>query len=251
VFTFHPRRWYHKLESAQKGAKAQYLDCPAAIGEQCVYCAQGHEAKQEGVKYLSLADMHAEGVIACEERVSKRCGVCGIGQIRNVGWACSNPSCGEPVSNYRILNPAPENYDPRVICPVCKQNMMPEEMLVCNKGCEMPRRCQLHDVDVLVQRMGKGKSTTYQFTEQWPAEPLSEDMLGMNLPGYEHALKPPALAEQIRLVGLASNPFTGEAVSDTQSYDTPETVASPFGEGEGQEPGETGLRAADDQDIPW
>lgn len=251
VVSFHPYRWYHKLEGA-KGTKATYADCPSINGEACRYCAAGHQPEQEKCRYLSLAEMHMAGLAACIERVAQRCAVCGIGKVTNTGHYCSNPDCGEPLPNYRPLlpNEQPEGYTPVTMCPECKTRMVPAESLRCNKGCDDVRRCQIHDIDVIVQRLGEKKSTTYQFTEQLPAEPLSEDFLASNIPNYEFSLKPKDVTTLCRVAGLTQNPFTGVAVNvaapdATSDYDESEAAADPYGEG-----GEEGQPAVD-QDIPF
>jgi hypothetical protein len=264
VFSAHPRRLFHRIE--RKGMKDEYVTCSTPVGEPCRYCSAGHEPTQESVKYLPLADMHAAGVIACADRVQKRCVVCqGLGTIRHVGWACSNPECGSPLS-INVPYPAPADIDLHVVCPTCGKRVLPEETLTCSRGCATPRRAQLHDVDVLVQKMGspvsqadKGKGrrqnkVSYQFTEQWPAEPLPEDMLAMNLPIYELALAPPNVRKQCQQLGLTANPFSGETVgsaADDQAvpYDgqpTQQPVADPFGGGNEGEPS-----PLPDADVPF
>ena len=247
VVSFHPHRWYHKLEG-KPGMKATYADCLSAQGEACRYCDGGHQVQQEKCRYLSLAEMHMAGLVACSERVSQRCGVCGIGKVQTTGYVCPHLDCGEPLSNYRPLPPAqqPEVYSPVVTCPACQRRIQPQETLRCNKGCDDARRCQMHEVDVLVQRMGERKTTTYSFTEQWPAEPLSEDLLASNLPSYEFAMKPKDSASLCRAVGLVSDPFTGGAVGGEP---TPmQAQASPYDE---DPDAAVDPQPGSDQDINW
>jgi len=252
VFTFQPQRKFHKLQSTRDKNKSDYLFCPAVEGDHCAYCQQGLEAKDEGVKYVSFADTHAGGVVACAERVSKRCGFCGIGFVKNAGWQCANPDCGEPLTYTPPPIPAPENWDPAITCPACKVRNRPEELVTCNKGCAAPRRCQLHDVDVIVTRTGGDKSTSYQFSEQFPAEPLPAALMKLKLPNYELAFKPKDINEQCRVRGLVQNPFTGQGVSappqqQTQGYDDPNADENldPHG-GDPQ-----GSRAGDNDPIPY
>lgn len=258
LFTFHPRRFFHKVEKG-KNQKADFIWCTTPEGENCRYCAAGHQPKQDYPRYFSFADMHTEGVVACAERVAKRCASCGLGMIKNTGWACSNPECGEPLVNYRRPpDPKPEGYDPRATCPECKKRLEPEEILKCSKDCEAPRRCQLHDVDILVQRMGDKKQTTYAFTEQWPAEPLPDEMLKMNLPNYMLSMAPKEINAQCRTVGLTQNPFTGGAVAappqeQTESYEEGGGDGAPVGDpyAEGGEAAVDGEPPADGEDIPF
>lgn len=253
AFTFQPMRKIHVIEG---GAKKQYLVCPAMEGEACVHCNAGNEAKWETCRYLSLANTHVEGVVACWERVKKRCAACaGVGQIRRVGWQCSNPDCGEPLAGWQppaaTDNPGPDFG--MATCPECAAKMRPEETLKCSRNCEAPRRCQLYDVDVLVQRIGNDKTTSYQFTEQFPCEPLPPELLKRGLPNYELALKPKSTEERCRALGLTQNPFGGGAVSappqeQTTGYDESdaEGAGDPYGDGaEGKSGGNDG------SNIPW
>lgn len=197
VFSFLPRRKFHVIE---RGGKKEYPYC-VAEGGHCAHCNSGNPAKQEGMRYFGFAQMHAQSVIACAERVAKRCSACGIGAIRNVGWMCSNPDCGEPLS-YAL---SADGRREKVRCAECKALMLPDEQLRCPKGCDRPRRAQLFDVDVLVQRHGSDKKTVYNFTEQWPCEPLENELLLMNLPTYEVSLRPRDIDTQCRVLGMTKN----------------------------------------------
>jgi hypothetical protein len=228
AFSFVPKRKTHRIKSNVTGKKDKFEPCTEADGY-CGWCAKNIEARWDGMKYLSLSQTHAGALFACADRIAKRCAKCGIGTVRNIGWACCNPECGEPVANpiHGQLNQAQAaGQRIPIVCPECKHKGPPDEILKCVKGCEAPRRCQIFDIDVLVQRIGSGKSTTYQFTEQLPAEVLDETLLSFRLPRYEQKLKPKSTDQQTRQLGLHTNPFTGKSAGGdpeaTESYEEDE-----------------------------
>lgn len=241
-FSFVPQRKSHRIKSNVTGKKDKWEACTMDESGFCSYCNANNEAKWDGMKYFGLAQTHAAGVFACADRVSRRCAVCGINFVKNVGWCCANPECEEPVpqGHWDALSKAAASGEVAMVrCKECKHHGPAAEILICPKGkCAKPRRLQLHDVNVTVQRLGEGKSTTYQCTEQLPAEPLVEDLMKLWLPKYEVKLRPPHPDKQTRQLGLHVNPFTdkpaGPPEGETESYEDAdngeeETNVEPFG----------------------
>jgi hypothetical protein len=208
-FSIVPRRLYHYVKG-QGNNKSTFAYCtnygPDANGA-CTYCARGDEAKQEGSQRFPLAPTHAEGVFAAADRMSKKCAACfGQGKIAVVGYSCAK--CTEPLDNITSL-------DNKVRCsePSCRYEGFAVEIIKCEKGCKTPRRAHLFDGDILVQRLGGGKQTSYSFTEEWPLTAAPENVLRFALPDWEATLKPASVETQCQQIGLMTNPFTGQPVS--------------------------------------
>jgi hypothetical protein len=193
-----PRRKYHYIE--RKGKK-EFSYC--AKPNICRLCDAGDEPRQESLSTWTLASTHISSLLACNERVSAKCGNCkGMGSISVVGLKC--PSCGDDIDVDPTLG--------RQRCPSCREKIVPHETLECS-NCDDPRRAQLFDTDVVVQRIGAGTRTSYQFVEQYPFEPLPRELMNFRLPDLEEVTKPDSVAEQCRKLGLLTNPITGEKVS--------------------------------------
>ncbi len=220
-FSIVPQRKYHYVKGATKDDN-DFAYCSNygydATGR-CTYCIKKIEAKQEGMKRFSVATMHSQGVFAAADRIAKRCAACeGMGHIQHVCWACA--ACGEVIDN--VVEP-----DKGIKCSACKASSFPVEEVTCSRGCAAARRGQLFDTDILIERVGALKQTTYQFNEQYPFTPLPEDMLKFRVPTWEVALKPGNTDTQCRAIGVQVNPFTKEPVGkigpagEATSYDEP------------------------------
>ncbi len=217
AFSFKTTRKLHIV--TKKDQSKDYIYCTEDEGS-CKLCAQRNEPKQENMKYFAFPASHSAIVFAYLDRVRKKCAACGTGKIKNEGWMCANPYCRAELTNYNYDAEAPREANV-VKCGACKMSFVPDEMLSCSNSCPAVRRCQLFDVDTLVQRIGGDKKTTYSITEDAPASLFPDELLSVELAQFEKILKPKPVAEQCRLYGLHENPFTGAAihVQTTESYD--------------------------------
>jgi hypothetical protein len=236
-FSVVPHRLYHYIKG-KKEEDNEFAYC-SRVGydpsDDCSYCMRNIEAKQEGMKRFSIAPMHAEVLFGLDDRLSKKCAACGgVGKIEHVAWTCCG--CGE-VFEGGLKAPHEEQYT----CSSCDFTGYAIEEVKCSRGCADARRAQLYDTDILVERHGERKNTTYSFTEQFPFEPASPDILRFRLPTWEIALKPGDVAKQCRDVGVRINPFDGTDVGaagpagGAQSYDEGQTGGESYEGGEAQD----------------
>jgi len=241
-FSVVPRRKYHYVKGTSGNKEDNDFTYCANYGwgktGKCRYCAQKVEAKYEGMKRFSIAPMHANGVFACADRIGMKCSACrGIGDIERIAWICT--ACGEPADN--LVDPAKPFK-----CVECKHVGTPSEEVRCSEGCVEARRGHIFDTDVLVERIGSGKQTTYAFTERFPFEPLPQELLAFQIPQWEKALAPMSVEKQCRAVNVRTNPFTNEPIgpagpaSRSESYDD-----APAGDDGG------GAAYGADADIPF
>lgn len=221
-FSVVPHRQYHYVK-AKKEEDNEFAYCSRFgydASDECTYCARNIEAKQEGMKRFSIAPMHAEVLFGLDDRLAKKCAACqGMGKIDHICWTCCG--CGEVFEN-GLKSPHEEQYE----CSSCHFVGFAIEEVKCSRGCVDARRAQLYDTDILIERHGERKSTTYSFTEQYPFEPAGPEILRFRLPTWEIALKPKDVPGQCREIGVRINPFDGTDVGalgpagGAQNYDS-------------------------------
>ena len=209
-FSVVPLRFYHYVKAQRAGEENDFSYCSnygySATGD-CVYCRTGDIPKQEGMKRFSVANMHTDTLFGLDDRISKKCASCGgQGAIHHVSWACAR--CGDILDLEGITD---LERDRGVMCP-CSYVGPPVEEVSCTRKCADARRSQLYDWDILIQKFGSKKTTTYGFTEQ-ACEHAPPEVLQFRLPSWETTLAPGDTDAQSRLVGVPVNPFTGRQVA--------------------------------------
>jgi DNA-directed RNA polymerase subunit RPC12/RpoP len=209
-FSVVPQRFYHYIRAENKDDN-EFAYCSNYgydAGGGCTYCAIGDVPKQEGMKRFSIANTHTQTLFGMDDRIALRCAACrGVGKIQHASWACSD--CGELMD---LTGLSSQQRERPVKCPSCQVEGIPLEEVTCTRGCAAARRAQLFDYDVLIQKFGTGKNTTYGFTEQ-ECEPAHDEILQFQIPSWERTLAPGDTDNQCRKIGLPRNPFTGTQVN--------------------------------------
>jgi len=204
-FSLWDYRQFHKIE---RDGEREYKNCTSEEGR-CKLCSKAKEdgpvfpARMTGNRKWVVGRKWATAIISMNESLAKKCRSCKTGRIKNAGYVCGNPKCGEVLADIE----SPEHM---VRCPECTSKTYPKEEIECTK-CDNPVRGSLGDVDVLISRAGSGKDdTTYNFVPQ-TFEDFEHGELARPV-DWSEEMKPPSTSEQAAKLGLDRDPFGGGRV---------------------------------------
>lgn len=242
AFTFWDYRGQHVIKKG-KDAKNEYVACTMATKRHCEHCSHNTKVADpksnnfrtrydNGNRYLAIPISVAKALIACEQRVTRRCKSCRVGELAPVGAYCPNEACYQPFDFDGLLA---SGWDPDnrglTKCHACKLSVTPELQYECSH-CQTPTASRLYDVDLLVSVTKEGAAdkqrTNYQFVEQMPVKPLdpfndktAAKILATPMLVFEELLGPPTVQEQLRWIGVHNDPMTAAGHEEEPANEGP------------------------------
>lgn len=240
-------------ETKKKGRedKDSYVSCTMATKSRCRWCSHNKQIDsrdQDDIKRDDLKDLAKKGycikyrnelkmlelsesqyslIEALEIEVRQNyCRSCGEKELEIAGANC--PDCSESFDFDALMSTGwdPDKPNAMVVrCEACSASVKPECAYICN-GCDDPVPARLGDVPVKVRmtKEGKNEKRVWTFKVAGNAQPFvlgesdeRDRIIGSKLIDYDEVTKAPSIAEQVKQLGCAVDPITGEAVGASTS----------------------------------
>ncbi len=249
-------------ETKKKGQedKDSYVSCTMSTKNRCRWCSHNKQVDSRDqddisrddlkdlakkgycikyrneLKLLELAESQYGLIEALEVEVRQSyCRSCGEKELEIAGANC--PECSEEFNFDSLMATGwdPDKPNTMVVrCENCSSSVKPECAYMCN-SCDDPVPARLGDVPVLVRMTieGKNKKRVWTFKVAGKAEPFvlgvsdeRDRIIAAKLFDYNEVTAAPSIPEQIKTIGCAVDPITGQAVgADTSKAPTAGTAS--------------------------